>query len=152
MSSDKIKKVYETINKHFKTINRDMVMKIVYKLDDICDMYFEDKIMNDKDRKHVNNTVLTKKILNNAREPEPNSINTILTLICAVYHFQWQYENEPNKLFNGFNTWDFIICANHKFNFEHKSIWMFNDDNIPETIEWFLNLPMDDIRKYMDME
>ena len=111
MSSDKIKKVYETINKHFKTINRDMVMKIVYKLDDICDMYFEDKIMNDKDRKHVNNTVLTKKILNNAREPEPNSINTILTLICAVYHFQWQYENEPNKLFNGFNTWELTYYA-----------------------------------------
>ena len=55
-------------------------------------------------------------------------------------------------MFKGFNTWDFIICANHKFNFEHKHMWMFNDDNIPETIEWFLNLPMDDIRKYIDME
>ena len=149
MVSDTIEKVYATINKHFKTINRDMVKKIVYKLDDIADMYYEDKIMNDKDRKRVENSLFTKRILNNAKEPEPNTVDTVLTFICAVYHFQWQYENEPNKLFNGFNTWDFLICANHKFNFERKHMWMFDDDNIPETIEWFLNLPMEEIRKYI---
>ena len=36
---DKLDKVYSIINKHFKTINRDQVNKIVLKLDDIADMY-----------------------------------------------------------------------------------------------------------------
>ena len=40
--NDKIKKVYDQINKHFKTIKRADVIAIVKKLDDIADIYFNE--------------------------------------------------------------------------------------------------------------
>ena len=146
--NDKIKKVYDQINKHFKTINRADVIAIVKKLDDIADIYFNEYTFNDKEEKQIENTLLTRKILRNPEYPEPNTVNTVLTFICAVYHFKYTYDNYPKELFKQSNLWDYIICANHEFNFNIKFMWMFSDDDIPETVNWFLNLPYDDIKKY----
>ena len=148
VQKDKIKKVYEQINKHFKTINRDDVIAIVKKLDAIADIYFNEYTLNDKERAQIDSTLLTRKILRNREYPEPNTVNTVLTFICAVYHFKYTYDNYPKDLFKQSNLWDYIICANHEFNFDNKHMWMFSDDDIPETVGWFLNLPYEDIAKY----
>ena len=148
MTSEKINKVYEQINKHFKTIKREDVIAIVEKLDVIADIFFDEYDFNAKQIKQINNSLLTRKILNNKSQPEPNSVNTVLTFICAVYHFKFTYDNYPKDLFKQSNLWDYIICANHEFNFKYKDMWMFSDDDIPETIDWFLNLSYDDIKKY----
>ena len=68
VQKDKIKKVYEQINKHFKTINRDDVIAIVKKLDAIADIYFNEYTFNDKEEKQIENTLLTRKILRNQIE------------------------------------------------------------------------------------
>ena len=149
LDEEKLKKVYDTINKHFKTINRDMLNKIVIKLDDIADMYFDRFDFNDKDRRQIDNTVFTKRILNNKNCQEANSINTILSFILAVYTFKNTYTYNRENLFKGSNTYDYILCATINFDFKKKDRWCFSDDNIPETVEWFLNLPMEEIKNCM---
>ena len=146
---DKLDKVYSIINKHFKTINRDMLNKIVIKLDDIADMYFDRFELNDKDRRQIDNSVFTKKILNNKSCQEANTVNTILSFILAVYTFKTTYTYNRENLFKGSNAYDYILCATLNFDFNKKSRWCFSDDDIPETVEWFLNLPMDEIKKYL---
>ena len=144
----KIKKVYNTLHEHFKTIKRDQVIDIVKKLDDVADIYFEELDLSPKDIKQINNSVLSKKILSNKKCPEPNTTDTILSYICAVYHFKHIYDHYPEELFKHTNLWDYVLCASHKFNFKNKRMWIFSDDDIPDTVEWFLSLPIEDIRKY----
>ena len=148
MMEDKVKSVYEKIHKHFKTIKRDQLIDIVEKLDKIADIFYDGLELNDKDIRQINNNVLTKRILRNDKCPEPSTVDTILSFICAVYHFKYTYDNYPKDLFKHSNLWDYILCATHKFDFKNKHMWMFSDEDIPETVEWFLNLPMEDIRKY----
>ena len=45
MTSEKINKVYEQINKHFKTIKREDVIAIVEKLDVIADIFFDEYVI-----------------------------------------------------------------------------------------------------------
>ena len=146
---EKLNKVYDIIHKHFKTINRELVNKIVMKLDDIADMYFDKFELNNKDIHQINNSVFTKKILNNENCPEANTVDTILSFILAVYTFKNTYDYNPNDLFKGSNAYDYILCATINFDFKKKHMWCFSDDDIPETVEWFLNLPMDEIKKYI---
>ena len=57
-------KLYERINEHYKTINRELINNIVHRIDEITDIYYEYVFpdMNDKDKKHNENALLTKRI------------------------------------------------------------------------------------------
>ena len=57
-------KLYERINEPYKTINRELINNIVHRIDEITDMYYNYVFpdMNDKDKKHTENALLTKRI------------------------------------------------------------------------------------------
>lgn len=139
---DKMNKLYKQINKYYKTINRKMLKQIVKRTDEITDLYYEyvNPDMNDKEKRQNENALLTKRILNNEKCNEVCTFNGVLTFICGIYHFLYAYENEPNKLFHHCNIWDFMHCTLHEFDMEKKFMFLFNDENIPETVERFLNI------------
>ena len=153
IKDDKLDKLYKEIHKYYKTINREMVNRIVIRTDDIADMYYKytQPDMNDKERKHIENTLLTKRILNNDKCNEASTFNTVLTFICGVFHFMWAYENEPNKLFNHTNIWDYLHCAVHEFNMNKRHMFIFNDDNIPETVKQFLDISDNEIQRLLKL-
>ena len=57
-------KLYERINEHYKTINRELINNIVNRIDEITDIYYNRVFpdMNDRYKKHNENALLTKRI------------------------------------------------------------------------------------------
>ena len=115
-------KLYIKVNKYYKTINRIMIDKIVHRMDEIADMYFNIRFpeMNPKDRSKNENALMTKRILSNKLCQEASTFDTVLNFVCAVHHFMWIYDNEPNRLFNHWNLSDWMICANRKVDMKWK--------------------------------
>ena len=62
--AEPLNKLYERINKSYKTINRELINNIVNRIDEITDMYYNYVFpdMSDKDKKHTENALLTKRI------------------------------------------------------------------------------------------
>ena len=62
--AEPLDKLYERINEHYKTINRELINNIVHRIDEITDMYYDRVFpdMNDKYKKHNENALLTKRI------------------------------------------------------------------------------------------
>ena len=50
---EQMEKLYEKINVHYKTINRELINNIVNRIDEITDIYFDYRFpdMNDKDKR-----------------------------------------------------------------------------------------------------
>ena len=146
-TEEQIEKLYETVNKYFKTIDRTMINAIVLRFDDIYDIY--EKIMfpniNDRDRRYNERVLLTKRILNNKINPEPTTLNTILNFICAVHHFMYTYENDRDNLFKDTNLFDWLLCALRDVDLKQREYFIFNDETIPPTVEKFLNISLEEI-------
>lgn len=146
-------KLYDRINEYYKTINRELINNIVNRIDEIADMYYNYVFpdMNDKDKKHTENALLTKRILNNDKMPEPLTFDTVLNFVCAVFHFMYAYDNEPHKLFHHCNLWDWMLCTIRKCDMKYKFMFMYNDDNIPSTMERFFNIDDKEIYRLLDL-
>ncbi|KAK8870860.1 hypothetical protein M9Y10_008758 [Tritrichomonas musculus] len=150
---DKMNGLYKRINKYYKTINREMLKQIVKRTDEITDLYFEyvNPNMSDKERRQNEKVLMTKRILNNKKCNEVCTFNGVLSFICGIYHFLHAYDYEPNKLFHHCNIWDFIHCAVHSFNMEKSFMFMFNDENIPETVKRFLSISDEEIMELLKL-
>lgn len=96
--------------------------------------------MCDKYKKQNENALLTKRILNNDKTPEASTFNTVLNFVCAVFHFMYAYDNEPHKLFHHCYLWDWMLCCVHECDMKYKFMFMYNDENIPSTMERFFNI------------
>lgn len=146
-------KLYERINEHYKTINRELINDIVHRIDEITDMYYDRVFpdMNDKYKKHNENALLTKRILGNDKMPEASTFDTVLNFVCAVFHFMYAYDNEPHKLFHHCNLWDWMLCAIRKCDLKYKNMFMYNDENIPSTMERFFSIDDKEIYRLLDL-
>ena len=60
-----INKVYDEINEYFPKINKEMVDDIVERFDELADLYYSNFDLNPKEFNKINNSLLTKRILNN---------------------------------------------------------------------------------------
>ena len=74
-----LKRIYKKINKQYKSITREIIDEIVRKFDDLADVYInEEKLLSNKEKESLNDSLLTKKILNNGEYNEAASIATVL--------------------------------------------------------------------------
>lgn len=89
--------------------------------------------------------------LGNDKMPEPSTFDTVLNFVCAVFHFMYAYDNEPHKLFHHCNLWDWMLCAIRKCDMKYKFMFMYNDDNIPSTMERFFNIDDKEIYRLLDL-
>ena len=150
---EQMEKLYERINEHYKTINRELIKNIVNRIDEITDIYFDYCFpdMNDKDKRQNENALLTKRILKNEKMPEASTFDTVLNFVCAVYHFMYAYDNEPHKLFHHCNIWDWMLCAVRKCDMKYKKMFMYQDETIPETMERFFSIDDKEIYRLLDL-
>lgn len=150
---EQMEKLYEKINVHYKTINRELINNIVNRIDEITDMYFNYCFpdMNDKDKRQNENALLTKRILKNEKMPEASTFDTVLNFVCAVYHFMYAYDNEPQKLFHHNYIWDWMLCAIRKCDMKYKKMFMYQDETIPETMERFFSIDDKEIYRLLDL-
>ena len=150
---EQMEKLYEKINVHYKTINRELINNIVNRIDEITNIYFDYRFpdMNDKDKRQNENALLTKRILKNEKMPEASTFDTVLNFVCAVYHFMYAYDNEPHKLFHHCNIWDWMLCAVRKCDMKYKNMFMYQDETIPETMERFFSIDDKEIYRLLDL-
>ena len=143
-------RIYNAINKEYKSITREMIDDIVRKFDDIADVYIhEAKHLTTKEKESLNDTLLTKKILNNGDYNEAASIATILNFILNMFLFMKIYESEePERLFKGYTLADWLITTIHKATLaDVKYNKNMNDENIINTFNRFIKITDDDISK-----
>ena len=152
-NDEQMNKLYEKINEHYKTINRELINNIVNRIDEITDMYYDRVFpdMNDKYKKQNERALLTKRILRNDKMPEASTFDTVLNFVCAVYHFLYAYDNEPHKLFHHCNIWDWMLCCVRKCDMNYKFMFMYNDDNIPSTMKRFFSIDDKEIYRLLDL-
>lgn len=152
-NDEQMKKLYEKINKHYKTINRELIKNIVNRIDEITDMYYDRVFPDMNDRYKIQNerALLTKRILRNDKMPEASTFDTVLNFVCAVYHFLYAYDNEPHKLFHHCNIWDWMLCCVRKCDMNYKFMFMYNDDNIPSTMKRFFSIDDKEIYRLLDL-
>ena len=152
-NDEQMNKLYEKINKHYKTINRELIKNIVNRIDEITDMYYDRVFpdMNDKYKKQNERALLTKRILRNDKMPEASTFDTVLNFVCAVYHFLYAYDNEPHKLFHHCNIWDWMLCCVRNCDMNYKFMFMYNDDNIPSTMKRFFSIDDKEIYRLLDL-
>lgn len=145
----KLTKIYKLINKQYKSITRDLVKEIVLKFDDFADVYINESHLTNKEKESLNNELLTKKILDNREYNEAASIATILNFILNMFIFMNIYEsNEPERLFKGYTLSDWLITNIHKASLaDVKYNTNFNDKNIIDVYNRFMNINNDDILK-----
>lgn len=141
---EQMKNLYEQINEHYETINRELVNKIVHRFNEIIDLYYDFALshINDEEIEKEKNIHLPKQILRNEELPEASTFDTVLTLIDMVFCFMSIYDNRCFELFkfSFFNKYDWSRFDVRKFDMGWKHHYRFNDYNIPSTVERFLNI------------
>ena len=144
-----MKNLYDRINKYYTTVNREMINRIVHRIDEITDMYFEICFpdMNSKQKHKNDNNLMTKRILSNKDINEAATLDTVLNFICAVFHFMFAYKHEPARLFHHSNLFDWMICAVRKVDLNKRNMYMYNDNNIPRKVEQFLSISNEEISR-----
>lgn len=149
IKEQELEKIYKKVNEHFETITREMINQIVHQIDYISDMYFEICYpdLNSQQKMKNENNLITKRILNSKNFNEAATFDTVLNFICAVHHFIWTYDNEPHRLFHHSVLTDWMICGIRKVNLEEKKYFIYNDDTIPDTVNRFLNIDDDEIKR-----
>ena len=60
-----LNKIYNQINKQYKSITRELVDTIVRRFDDFADIYINESPLSNKEKNVLENSLLTKRILNN---------------------------------------------------------------------------------------
>ena len=144
---------YKLINKQYKSITRELVDEIVRKFDDFADVYIKEaRHLSTKEKESLNETLLTKKILNNGDYNEAASIATILNFILNMFLFMKIYESdEPERLFKGYTLADWLITTIHKATLSDvKYNINMNDENIINTFNRFIKISDDDISKLVN--
>ena len=150
--NDKLDRIYEKINKHYKTINREMTKNIVNKMNDIIDVWYEVMRFKPREIEKNNKNIIVKCVLNNPTCNEASTFDTILNFVCAIHHFMYIYDTEPKKLFHHSNLTDWMICSTFKVKIyrevknETYIQACFNDDTIPETYQRFMELSLEEIK------
>ena len=147
-----MKKLYEQINKHYKTINRELVNKIVHRFNEIIDLFYDfiypktdnEKIDKEtyKDVEENKNSLLVKRILRNKELPEAATFDIVINLVDMVFQFMSIYDHNCIELFD-YHIFDKLTWLRrniYEFNTERKYEAMFNDSNIPSTMERFFNI------------
>ncbi len=145
---EQMKKLYEQINEHYKTINRELINKIVHRFNEIINMYFDfaySHINNEKEKEKIEESkkdLLPKLILRNEELPEAQTFDIVLNLVDMVFSFMSKYDHRCYELFD-FHIYDKLTWLRYNvyaYNMERKYKYMFNDCNIPSTVERFLNI------------
>lgn len=160
-SEQQIEEMYSEINKYYPKINREMVDDIIMRFDEIADLYYDNFILNDKELNNINNTLLTKRILNNEKFNTASTINTIMSFITAMFKFVYWYETEPENLFKHANIWDYLLCAAHEFDFKKqifnpqtfkkiylREMWIINERDIEKVYNEFMSIDLSDLKQY----
>ena len=142
-------KIYNAINKEYKSITRELVDEIVRKFDDFADVYIKESHLNNKEKESLNDALLTKKILNNGDYNEAATIATILNFILNMFLFMNIYESdEPERLFKGYTLGNWLMTSIHKASLSDvKYNPNMNDENIIDTFNRFIKITDDDISK-----
>jgi len=157
-----INKLYDKINEYFPKINKEMVDDIVERFDELADLYYSNFDLNPKELNKINNSLLTKRILNNKLCNTPNSVHTILSFVTAMCKFVYWCKTIPDKIFDHSYIWDYLICAVHKFDlkkkrfdpvknkyFYEREMWIISNDDLDEVYEEFMDIDFEDlINKY----
>ena len=151
-------KIYDEINEYFPKINKEMVDDIVERFDELADLYYSHFDLNNKEINKINNSLLTKRILNNKLCNTPNSIHTILSFVTAMCKFVYWHNEEPNKIFNHSHIWDYLICAVNKFVLKKKifdplkmkyiyerDMWIINNCDLDEVYEEFMDIDFESL-------
>lgn len=128
--------IYKRINKYYKNINLEMVNNIINKFNHILDLYIDYTGMKERDYKNF----IVKKILSNEKNPTAGTVNTVLNLVCAMFVFKLSFENTPERLFRDGCLYDYLLCATHNLELNNKKQYIFNDSNINEVYDWFMNI------------
>ena len=143
-------RIYNAINKEYKSITREMIDEIIRKFDDFADVYIKEaRHLSTKEKESLNDVLLTKKILNNGDYNEAASIGTVLNFILNMFLFMNVYESdEPERLFKGYTLGDWLMTSIHKASIpDVKYNKNMNDDNIINTFNRFIKITDDDISK-----
>ena len=144
-------KFYEKINEHYKTINHELIKKIVQRFNKIIDLYFDFAYAKTYAKSNYDIRLyrligerkyayLTKRLTKNERWREALTIESVLTLIDMVFNFMSIYDNKCTKLFHypyreKWLRFDANYCI-----WKEKFLYRFNDYNIPSTMERFFNI------------
>lgn len=101
MDNPDIIKVYKEVNKYYPCINYEMIENIMDKMSDIYELFFEHfaQDFNERLKETERNTFLIYKIRNNKSCPHPVTLNTILSIICCMFHFQFEFTNHTPPIF-----------------------------------------------------
>ena len=143
-----LKKIYQTINKQYKSITRELVDSIIRKFDDIADVFINNStIISSRGKDSLDENLLTRKILNHEGRNEANTISTVINFILNMFIFMNVYESkQPEKLFNGFAYYDWMITQIRVATLAGvKNNPSFNDDNIMKVFDRFINITDDEI-------
>ena len=145
-----LKKIYQTINKQYKSITRELVDSIIRKFDDIADVFINNStIISSRGKDSLDENLLTRKILNHEGRNEANTISTVINFILNMFIFMNVYESkQPEKLFNGFALYDWMITTIRKASLlDVKNNPSFNDENIINVFDRFINITDDEINQ-----
>ena len=154
------------------TINRDLMIDIIYKMVDVCNVYFKNRCsQSGKSREIFENNILCYRIMNNPIDKEPSTRDTVLSLLSVVWAFIHYLHESPEKVFNDsifMNT----LGLSAIFKFKNKTVrkkdewiykclnipdgqpftskhYFFNDGTLTAKIEEFLSLNLDDMEQLM---
>ena len=142
-------RIYNAINKQYKSITRELVHTIIQKFDDFADIYINESCLNNREKESLNGALLSKRILNNGDYNEAASIPTILNFILNMFIFVNVYESdEPEKLFKGYVLGEWLMTTIHKSSLlDVKNNPNMNDENIINTFNRFIKITDDDMHK-----
>lgn len=152
-------KAYEEVNKYWPCINYEMIENIMDKMSDIHELFIEHfaQKFNERIVEQERKNFLIYKIRSNETCTHPSTLNTIISIILCMFHFQFEFTNYPYlKLYNAY---DWIFTHVHeikkminKKDYRGKPLYKsfcFNNDNIPEVYEWFINLDINEINEWI---
>ena len=168
-------KMYADINKYdliHDTINRDLMIDIIDKMVDVCNVYFKNRCsQSGKSREIFENNVLCFRIMNNPIDKEPSTRDTVLSLLSAVWAFIHYLHESPEKVFND-SVFMNTLGLSAIFKFKNKTVrkkdewiykclnipdgqpftskhYFFNDGTLTAKIDEFLSLNLDDMEQLM---
>ena len=143
---DKLSKIYDKINKVYKSITRDRTKEIVKKLDYMIHTYYNHFKLNPKERKKNDNALISTRILNNKNFPEASTIATIYTIYGSICLMHRYYKDKPDSIFEWHLLSNFYSAANISTGDVKKGIGC-DDKEIDEAYNFLMNLSNEEIEQ-----
>lgn len=146
MMDEKLSKIYDKINKIYKSMTRERTKNIVNKLDYMAHAYHNHFKLSNKAKKKNDNALISARILNNKNFPEASTLATIYTIwgnVCLMYSF---YQKDPNSIFEWRHLCDFYGCATIAKNDVKKGIGC-DDKEVDEAYNFLMNLSNEEIEE-----